>query len=1165
MAFPSGWARKCAITINSAQVYGGTTHARFPVCLTKDNLPAEMLDKDGSHPAQMMGGDIRFSSDPYGYAKLPCHVIEFVPADNPANGKATIYVAADVSPIADTTIYVWYGATSRIEQPKYDANLDADGFKGSDFVWQNYDIVLALGGLGGFRNLKQANATKGLGRFGNFNAKPYTVAERASGNTYISFPSLVYIGERLYCCAREATTHAVTVTGQVTVRYSDDLGRTWAEDTGLAVTDATRDLRDPQFLKQSDGTLWLFYSKTDASDTSRVVAYRKASAPYSSWGPETVLTSQTKANGAGKPVELASGRIVVPCYDIDGSGNTAPFIRWTTDAGSTWTTNYLTSDGTAPGSYGAYNEFSVAENPTSAGSLVAIIRRNGFANLYRRTSSNSGETWSAEVVNIALDAASPDMPELQYCQDGDLLLAYAKDRASPEYHIARSTNHGATWASDFAVLWNNTGAFVGFEPGGLTGTGGYCSFVEVSRGTFVAVYDHDQSNTARVFATHFTKVESGQLNAWTDTTRSVDGEIYRGVEFSDADQVAGNASLDYFNNVHNGGAFTISGWAKFNQTTEELHCFMGSAASSQDRGFFFGYENRAAAGTPNGLRLFKADGSGGTVNNQTASISGDTSPHRYGVFCSALGVPTFIKDTTTYAGTTAITATAGNSELPFRVGGVSFVDGLGGQDSPAGRLDGWMEMWTLSSQNLGADYERTRYASESSPATFASPSTSTDGTSPIVLYWVVYAAAGSAPSGAQIIAGQDATGSAASASGSEIYVSPGVYDETTPITGLLGNTSYRVAWVAYDGSSYSAVVVSDVITTTSAGIILSLVNCLQDATSASIVVSSSQVISIDSSTTANTSTDVSINKTATIVVNNSSSTNNSASVTIDKTASITVSSATQNASSNSVSLDASSNNITVDISNTANISNSVSIEQLHNINVTASTIDSTSNSIDINKELSILVEASTSTNTSPSVGLTTSGIVNVASSVQVNTSSSVSVAVLIDISVAATSGDSNCSTIQIAQLNNLQVSVSSSTSTSNSVAIDADRSLVVSTSTTTNSSSEVFVTQNHVFVVPAANAQSYSASVAVSRTVHLISDINTSISASEEVLIDQEISVTVSSSLQTSISTTVDLRGRGSVYGVFITDGINYTFIEDSSIVEFIRSDENSSLLSEAA
>lgn len=715
MPFPTGWARKCALTINSAQIVGSGTHNSFPVLLTQANLPSDMLDKDGAAPARMGGGDIRFTSDAAGTTKLPCHVVEFITANNPANARATIYVALNLPTGSSTTIYVWYRTATEIDQPKYNANPDADGFQGSDYVWANYDIVLPLGGFGGLRNLKQANATKNVGRYGPFNARTITVAARASGNTYISFPSMVRVGDRLYCAAREATTHNVSVSGQVTVRYSDDFGQTWTEDAGLASTDASFDLRDPQLLAQSNGTLWLFYTKTNAADTTRVVYYRKATAPYSSWGSESVLTTQTRANNGSKPIELASGRIVVPCYDVPTT-TSAPFVRWSDDSGATWTTDFLTADGNAPGSYGNDNEFSVAESPTSPGTLIVIIRRNGASNLYRQVSTDSGQTWTTAASNIALDVASPDMPEIQYCRDGDLLLAYAKDRLSPKYYVARSTDDGATWQSDAAILWDSAGA--AGEPGGLTGYGGYVSFVEVSKGLFSAVYFHDQDLVSRVFATHFSKVEDGQLNSWTDTSWvAATGQAVPGVEFSDAELASGSPSLSYWNNVHNGGAFTISGWAKFNQISDEGFAFFGSTAFSQDRGWFFAYENRAAASAPNALRLFKADGAGVIVENTTASISGDTNPHRYGVFCSAGGVPTFIKDTTTYAGTNAITATAGDSELPMRIGGASFT-GSGGVDVPALRMDGWMGMWTLAPSNLGADYEKTRYNTENAPATF---------------------------------------------------------------------------------------------------------------------------------------------------------------------------------------------------------------------------------------------------------------------------------------------------------------------------------------------------------------------------------------------------------------------------------------------------------------
>lgn len=732
MTFPTGWARKCALTINSAQIVGSGTHNNFPVLLTQANLPSDMLDKDGAAPARMGGGDIRFTSDAAGSTKLPCHVVEFITANDPANARVTIYVGLNLPTGSSTTIYVWYRTATEIDQPKYNANPDADGFQGSDYVWANYDIVLPLGGFGGMRNLKQANAAKNAGRYGDFSPRAYTVASRVTGNKYISFPSLAKVGDRLYCAAREATTHVVSLSGVVGVRYSDDMGRTWASDTGLGASDGAYDLREPRLFVQSDGTLWLFYSKTNSADTARIVAYRKASAPYSAWGSETILTSQTKANGGSKPIELASGRIVVPCYEADGSGNTAPFVRWTDDAGASWATDYLTADGAAPGSFDTYNETSIAEDPATPGNLVAIMRRNGFQNLYRQTSTDSGQTWgsAASVATLAIDTGSlPDMPELLYSRDGDLLCAFAKDRNAPEFRVVRSTDNGATWDSQYAALWANQFVTTS-RPGGFTGSGGYCSLVELVKGLFAVVYyfDDNSSQTAAVWCSHISKVEDGALNVWTDTSWATDAKVGSGIELSDADYSIGSGSLSYWNNIHNGGAFTISGWAKFNQTADEGHCFVGSSVSASDRGFFFAYDNRTLAGALDQLRLYKADGAGVSVQNSTTAISANTGPHRFGVFADAVGVPTFIYDGTTYAGSNALTATAGDAENAFRIGGGS----VPGDDAATFRLDGWMGMWTFSALNLGADYEKTRYNAENAPATFltAGTPTSADVTAP---------------------------------------------------------------------------------------------------------------------------------------------------------------------------------------------------------------------------------------------------------------------------------------------------------------------------------------------------------------------------------------------------------------------------------------------------
>lgn len=145
MAFPDDWNRVCALTIDNTQVDGLLTD--FPVRITEDMLPSEMLDSDGTHPAQANGGDIRFTSDEAGTTQLPCEVVEFTTATDPANGTAEIWVKVpSVSSTVDTTIYVWYDSTSGTEtQP---AVTDTYG---RNAVWSDYIAVyhLAEDGTGG--------------------------------------------------------------------------------------------------------------------------------------------------------------------------------------------------------------------------------------------------------------------------------------------------------------------------------------------------------------------------------------------------------------------------------------------------------------------------------------------------------------------------------------------------------------------------------------------------------------------------------------------------------------------------------------------------------------------------------------------------------------------------------------------------------------------------------------------------------------------------------------------------------------------------------------------------------------------------------------------------------------------------------------------------------
>ena len=88
--FPGGWGRKCPLRIPVGTA--SETLSDFPVLLTRDTLPEEMFDADGPHPAQDGAGDLRFTADSSGATRLACEIVTFATDNDPANGRAQIYV-----------------------------------------------------------------------------------------------------------------------------------------------------------------------------------------------------------------------------------------------------------------------------------------------------------------------------------------------------------------------------------------------------------------------------------------------------------------------------------------------------------------------------------------------------------------------------------------------------------------------------------------------------------------------------------------------------------------------------------------------------------------------------------------------------------------------------------------------------------------------------------------------------------------------------------------------------------------------------------------------------------------------------------------------------------------------------------------------------------------
>ncbi len=147
-AFPTGWTRSCALTVQKAKV--PADQVNFPVLVSymataasETNLPDEIMQTGNGNAAQADGGDIRFTSDAAGSLPLNFEIVAFTQDAALANARAEIWVKLPhIYTATDTTFYVWYKAGGAETRP---AATDAqwgsrgvwdDGYKG---VWHMPD------------------------------------------------------------------------------------------------------------------------------------------------------------------------------------------------------------------------------------------------------------------------------------------------------------------------------------------------------------------------------------------------------------------------------------------------------------------------------------------------------------------------------------------------------------------------------------------------------------------------------------------------------------------------------------------------------------------------------------------------------------------------------------------------------------------------------------------------------------------------------------------------------------------------------------------------------------------------------------------------------------------------------------------------------------------
>ncbi|WP_458317635.1 sialidase family protein [Mycolicibacterium brisbanense] len=182
----------------------------------------------------------------------------------------------------------------------------------------------------------------------------------------------------------------------ISVWFSRLDGDTWTAPVQLS-DDPTRSEQNPVLHVTKSGALWLMWTSQHAGnqDTARVLR-RISTDGGVSWGPVHTLLPETDEGGVfvRQPiVTLPSGRLLLPifhCVKMAGrkwvGDHDFSAVMISDDAGETW------REVVVPDSTGCVH---MNIGRLSDGTLVALYRSRWADFVYRSTSTDDGETWSA--------------------------------------------------------------------------------------------------------------------------------------------------------------------------------------------------------------------------------------------------------------------------------------------------------------------------------------------------------------------------------------------------------------------------------------------------------------------------------------------------------------------------------------------------------------------------------------------------------------------------------------------------------------------------------------------------------------------------------------------------------------------------------------------------
>ncbi|MBM4430565.1 MAG: hypothetical protein FJ026_09510, partial [Chloroflexi bacterium] len=204
-------------------------------------------------------------------------------------------------------------------------------------------------------------------------------------------------------------------------------------------TDSDGDF-DPSIIQASDGTLWAVWWAWRGFGPD--LWYSTSSDGGATWASHTQLTASPGFDTHAAIAQAADGRVWV-VWTSDRTGTPQLWHKTSNDGGLSWSPDsQFTTD--------AGRNYSSAMARTADGRLwvVWISDRAGNGDVWYKTSSDNGATWSPEL-QLTTEAGWDDAPAITQDADGNVWVVWSSGRAgNQDIWFKTTSDSGSTWSAE---------------------------------------------------------------------------------------------------------------------------------------------------------------------------------------------------------------------------------------------------------------------------------------------------------------------------------------------------------------------------------------------------------------------------------------------------------------------------------------------------------------------------------------------------------------------------------------------------------------------------------------------------------------------------------------------------------------------------------------------